>query len=82
MVVILLLRPRGDAHAHTHRNPYPDPDPDFGYDSVLAVLLEILKVLILRFPLDSLFFLGEDSNTSLLMNETSNMILGRDFVLS
>jgi len=35
-----------------------DPDADLGYHSVFALLLEVLKVLVLCFPLDSLFFLG------------------------
>lgn len=47
VVVILLLRPGGDHH----------PDPDLWDHSVLAVLLKVLKVLVLCFPLYSLFFL-------------------------
>lgn len=44
VVVVLLLRPQG---------------ADLGYHPVLGVLLEVLEVLVLRLPLDSLFFLGE-----------------------
>lgn len=51
VVVVLLLHPRGDPH------------PDVGDHPVLAVLLEILKVLVFGFPLDSFFLLGNERVT-------------------
>lgn len=47
VVVILLLGADGDPH------------PAFRYHPFLALLLEILKVLVLRLPLDPLLFLGK-----------------------
>lgn len=49
VVVVLLLGRRPGGHAHPHADLRDDP--------VLAVLLEILKVLVLGLPLDSLFLL-------------------------
>ena len=54
VVVLLLVVPGRHADAHLRNHP------------VLTVLLEVLKVVVLRLPLDPLFFLTE-TNTILLV---------------